>query len=73
MSRLGHGFSETLSGALLGAAFDVLPQAAAIVGAPGQPRLLSANRAFGDLLGGRRTRSPTGRWPTCACWPNPPT
>ncbi len=51
MSRLGHGFSETLSGALLGAAFDVLPQAAAIVGAPGQPRLLSANRAFGDLLG----------------------
>ena len=51
MSRLGHGFSETLSGALLSAAFDVLPQAAAIIGAPAQPRVLSANRAFCDLLG----------------------
>jgi len=51
MSRLGHGFIDARSGAPVGAAFDVLPHAAAIVGTPGVPRVLHANRAFADLVG----------------------
>jgi PAS domain S-box-containing protein len=51
MSRVGHGYTNTLSGAPVGAAFDVLPHAAALIGTPGQPRLVHANRTFCDLLG----------------------
>ncbi len=53
MSRLGHGWSETLDAALLGAAFEALPFAAAAIAAPAEPVMAHANEAFCRLMGWR--------------------
>jgi PAS domain S-box-containing protein len=51
MSRLGHGWSETLDAALLGAAFDALPYATAAIATPAEPVVAHANEAFCRLVG----------------------
>jgi PAS domain S-box-containing protein len=53
MSRLGHGWGETIDAALLGAAFDALPYAAAAIAAPAEPVLAYANAEFCRLVGWR--------------------
>jgi PAS domain S-box-containing protein len=53
MSRLGHGWSETLDSTLLGAAFDALPYAAAAIATPAEPVLAHANEMFCRLVGRR--------------------